>query len=88
MKERTGKIYIKIWLFKHTYYGCFFRRRGFIIKNGKYIKRDEYRSKMLDQISGGVPFRAQMIADKFKKTEFLQIHQISLKHLALKIIQK
>lgn len=46
---------------------AFFRRRGFIIKNGKYIKRDEYRSKMLDQISGGVPFRAQMIADKFKK---------------------
>ncbi len=46
---------------------AFFRRRGFIVKNGKYIKRDEYRSKMLDQISGEIPFRAQMIADKFKK---------------------
>lgn len=46
---------------------AFFRRRGFIVKNGKYIKRDEYRSKMLDQISGKIPFRAQMIADKFKK---------------------
>jgi len=46
---------------------AFFRRRGFIIKNGKYIKRDEYRSQMLNQISGEVPFRAQMIAEKFKK---------------------
>lgn len=46
---------------------AFFRRRGFIVKNGKYIKRDEYRSKMLDQISGSIPFRAKMIASKFKK---------------------
>lgn len=50
---------------------AFFRRRGFIVKNGKYIKRDEYRSKMLDQISGNIPFRAQMIAEKFKKDGIL-----------------
>lgn len=46
---------------------AFFRRRGFIVKNGKYIKRESYRNKMLNQISGEIPFRAQMIAEKFKK---------------------
>lgn len=46
---------------------AFFRRRGFIVKNGQYIKRDEYRNNALNQISGEIPFRAQMIADKFKK---------------------
>ena len=50
---------------------AFFRRRGFIVKNGQYIKRDEYRNKTLNQISGEIPFRAQMIADKFKKDGIL-----------------
>ncbi len=50
---------------------AFFRRRGFIVKNGKYIKRDSYRNNMLNQISGDIPFRAQMIAEKFKKEGIL-----------------
>lgn len=50
---------------------AFFRRRGFIIKNGKYIKRSSYRNNMLNQISGEIPFRAQMIAEKFKKDGIL-----------------
>ena len=50
---------------------AFFRRRGFIVKNGQYIKRDAYRDQMLNQISDQVPFKAQMIAEKFKKDGML-----------------
>ncbi len=46
---------------------AFFRRRGFAVKGGKYVKKLTNAGQSPDRTGKNVPFRAQMIAEKFKK---------------------